>query len=117
MEEDERSRYLGASSWWVWKHGPANLLFWGYELSMPVCCTNVGKIVTVVDHFSLAPSFRRSATIIIIMGNEASIVASAMQAKSKMSQALDNVDKQFQGQPVPKNNKNYDKVHEDRERE
>jgi hypothetical protein len=51
------------------------------------------------------------------MGNEASIVASAMQAKSKMSQALDNVDKQFQGQPVPKNNKNYDKVHEDRERE
>lgn len=54
---------------------------------------------------------------IIIMGNEASIAASAMQAKSKLSQALDDVDKQLKGEPAPKNNTDYGKVHQDRERE
>jgi hypothetical protein len=51
------------------------------------------------------------------MGNEASIAASAMQAKSKLSQALDDVDKQLKGEPAPKNNTDYGKVHQDRERE
>lgn len=51
------------------------------------------------------------------MGNEASIAAGALQAKAKMSQALDSVDQSFKSPPVAKNNKDFTKVHQDRERE
>ena len=54
---------------------------------------------------------------LFFMGNEASIAAGALQAKAKMSQALDSVDQSFKSPPVAKNNKDFTKVHQDRERE
>ncbi len=51
------------------------------------------------------------------MGNEASIAAGALQAKAKMSQALDSVGETLKGEPAAKNPKDYGKMHQKRERE
>lgn len=75
-------------------------------------CELTYNVVSVRAHKILYQAFRLS-----FMGNEASIAAGALQAKAKMSQALDSVDQSFQGPPVAKNNKDFTKVHQDRERE